>query len=183
MSRPDEIWLPVVGYDGYYEVSNLGNVRSVDREVSGRNWKCPQGYKWIKKGSMLKKLNKRNGYDQVNLYKDGSMKSVNVHRLVMNAFIGPSELVVNHKNEIKTDNRLSNLEYVTTSQNIRYSTARAVESYDLSTGETIKVYQAGIDVAKDGYDVAAVNHCCLGTPRYLSHHGVGWRFANVKATS
>ena len=124
---------------------------------------------------------KNNGYLQVGLSTNGKMKTVSVHRLVAAAFFGESNLTVNHKNEIKTDNRVCNLEYLTPSENTRYSCAIPVESYDLNTGETIKRYEAGTDVAKDGHDVQAVNHCCRRAPRYKSHHGLGWRFASVKA--
>ena len=173
-----EQWLPVVGYEGFYEVSDYGNVRSVDRTYIGRNHNCDRFEVRIN-GRVIKPSQKRNGYLQVNLYRNGRMRSRAVHRLVMEAFRGMSELTVNHVNEDKTDNRLCNLEYMTTSENVRYSSARPVESYDLSTGETVKRYQSEIDVRDDGFDVGAVNNCVLKKPRYLSHHGFGWRFSSV----
>ena len=172
-----EHWLPVLGYEGLYEVSDLGRVRSVDRMERGANWRCPQGFMKRRRGKLIKPLIKHNGYFQVNLYKDGKMRCRAVHRLVMEAFCGPSNLTVNHINEIKTDNRLCNLEYMTQSENVRYSKAIPIESYDLATGQTVKRYAAGIDVRSDGYDVAAVNHCVRKTPKYQSHHGLGWRLS------
>lgn len=169
-----ERWLPVVGYEGLYAVSDLGRIKRVPHLVERRNRFGPFAY--VVSERLLSKRIKRNGYEQVNLYKDGIMRSLLVHRLVMSAFVGPSRLEVNHKNEIKTDNRLSNLEYVTSSENARYSSARGVESFDLKTGEVFKRYEAEIDVRADGFDVGAVNNCCLKKPRFRSHKGFGWRF-------
>lgn len=149
--------------------------------VHGRNWRKPEGFTYMVKGKVLTQHKKNNGYLQVTLCSDGSQKTFCVHRLVAAAFFGTSNLTVNHKNEIKTDNRACNLEYLTQADNTRYSRAIPVESYSLETGETIKRYAAGTDVAKDGHDIQAVNHCCRGIPRYKSHHGLGWRFVNVKA--
>lgn len=173
----DERWLPVLGYEGLYEVSDLGRVRSVDRMEHGANWQCPHGFMRTRRGKLIKPLLKRNGYLQVNLYKDRKMRSRAVHRLVIEAFRGPSDLTVNHINEVKTDNRLCNLEYMTAGENIRYSKAIPIESYDLATGQTVKKYGAGKDVCVDGFDVSAVNHCVRKAPRYLSHHGLGWRLS------
>lgn len=166
-----EKWVPVMGYEGLYEVSDLGRIRSVDRVV---NEKHP----YMRKGVVLRPVIKRNGYQHVLLYRLGKRKDALVHRVVMESFVGPSDLQVNHINEEKTDNRLVNLEYVTASENTRYSKARPIEQYDLSTGATIRTYAAESDVEKDGFDVGTVNNCCLQKPRYLSHHGFGWRLAN-----
>lgn len=176
MSKHEE-WRPVVGYEGLYDVSDQGNVRRL-----ARSYKTYNGYSdcvIFLPEMLLKQRKKRNGYMQVGLTRDGKQRFYSVHRLVMTAFVGESSLTVNHVNEDKTDNRLCNLEYMTTSENVRYSSARPVESYDLITGETIKRYQAETDVREDGFDVGAVNNCCLNKPKYLSHHGVGWRFSNV----
>lgn len=170
-----ERWLPVVGYEGIYAISDLGRVKRVAHLVERKNRFGP--FTYVIGERLLSKRVKRNGYEQVNLYKDGAMRSMLVHRLVMSAFVGPSDLEVNHKNEIKTDNRLSNLEYVTSSENSRYSSARCVEAFDLETGRVLKRYAAEIDVRADGFDVGAVNNCCLKKPRFKSHKGFGWRFS------
>ena len=103
-----EEWKDVVGYEGLYEVSNLGNVRN----------------KQTKK--VLKPtLGKRWGYYKLNLYKDGIMKSKTIHRLVAEAWIPQVEVdkdQVNHINEIKTDNRVENLEWCTVNYNNAYGT-------------------------------------------------------------
>lgn len=176
-----EEWRYIPGYEGLYQVSNLGRVKSVSHLAHGANFKCPTGFSYFTKGVIIKQHKKKNGYLHVKLYKEGKATTFTVHRLVMLSFVGPSELTVNHINEIKTDNRLENLEYMTASQNIRYSQARPVESFDLTTGETVKRYEAGIDVKDDGFDVGAVNNCCRKVPKFLSHKGLGWRYADVEA--
>ena len=168
-----ERWVPVRGYEGSYEVSTLGRIKSLERVV-----KQGTPYAYTRKARIMLPRRKNNGYLQVRLSKHGKCKSMTVHRIVMESFVGPSTLQVNHINEDKEDNRLENLEYVTASYNNRYSKARPVERYDLVTGETIARYDAEADVARDGFDVGAVNNCVLKKPRYKSHHGYGWRFAD-----
>lgn len=100
-----ESWMPVVGYENYYEVSKSGFIRTIRR---GR----------------LKAVNKtHNGYIRVQLSKDGVNKDYPLHRLIIRAFCGDSEgrPYVNHKNGIKADNRLENLEWCTHKENIRHS--------------------------------------------------------------
>lgn len=178
MNRSKEMWVPVPGYEGLYEVSDLGRVKVIPHIQHGRN-KLGGPFEFMIKEKIIKPHMKQNGYLQLSLYRDGNPKTFTVHRLVMLAFRGDSKLQVNHKNEAKTDNRLANLEYVTSSQNIRYSLARPVESFDLASGMTIKSYRAGVDVRADGFDVGAVNNCCRKAPRFLSHKGLGWRYADV----
>lgn len=106
-----EQWKPIKGYEGCYEVSDLGNVRSVDRTVH-TNIRFNKAR--IVRGRLLKLNLKNNGYYTVDLCKDGKISSQTVHRLVAKAFLpNPDSLkVVNHINGIKTDNNVSNLEWV-----------------------------------------------------------------------
>lgn len=103
----NERWLPVTGYEGRYEVSDQGNVRSYAR------------------GSVreLKPRKHVYGYRNVLLAKDGESHEFTIHRLVMLAFVGerPDGMHINHKSGDKTDNRLCNLEYITHSENIQHS--------------------------------------------------------------
>ena len=97
-----EQWKEISGYEGLYEVSSHGRVRSLDRWVVGRN-----GIVEFHKGTM-RKLHKRSAYIYVGLSKDGVTTSFDVHRLVAQAFVpGKSEekCEVNHKNLNKLDNR------------------------------------------------------------------------------
>ena len=101
---PGENWNPVVGYESYYLVSNLGRVWSF-RQNKIMKPRC-------------------NPYPRIALWKGRKFSELaSIHHLVMAAFIGPKHqgIQVNHRNGIKTDNRLCNLEYVTPKQNARHS--------------------------------------------------------------
>ena len=101
-----EIWKDVKDYEGVYQVSNLGRVKSLK----------------FGKERILKMVINNAGYILVALHKDGNQKSKNVHQLVAIAFLGhiPSgmSLVVDHINRIKTDNRLENLQIITHRENL-----------------------------------------------------------------
>lgn len=104
-----EKWRAVPGYHGY-EVSSLGNVRSLNR-VTGR------GRRW--RGKTMTPNAMKNGYMLVSLWRQGHRSSVLVHRLVLQAFIGPaaSNQEARHGNGVRRDNRLSNLSWGSHSDN------------------------------------------------------------------
>jgi hypothetical protein len=109
----EEIWKDVVGYEGYYQVSNFGRIKSVDRIVNHIS-----GRKRVK-GLIMTPKNAGCGYLKVDLSKNNKYKAEYVHRLVLKHFKGEDKLKpeVNHKNGNKTDNRLDNLEWVDSSEN------------------------------------------------------------------
>lgn len=119
----DEIWKPVVGYEGLYEVSNLGRVRSVDRYVSFGRWGDNGQTRFRKSHLLSPKIDE--GYYRVALSKDGVKKLFKVHRLVAQAFIpNPDNLpVVNHKDEDKSNNIVTNLEWCTIQYNSTYGSS------------------------------------------------------------
>lgn len=166
-----EVWRDVPGFEGLYIVSSEGNVMSLPR-MAGRN-----GAIRNKSGAVLKQRTTPNGYLKVTLYKDGKPYQISVHRLVMLAFVGDSDLQVNHKDEDKTNNSLTNLEYLTGLENTRYSCCKPVECFNLETGETIKRYDAMCDAEVDGHDGGAISSACLGKHGFTHYHGVGWRYA------
>ncbi len=112
-----EVWKDVVGYEGYYQVSNFGNVRSCDRMVKS----CKNG-KRIAKGRTMKKTDTIQGYRKVVLCRDAKRKNACIHRLVAQAFIpNPKNYPqVNHKDEIKTNNCVDNLEWCDHDYNMHY---------------------------------------------------------------
>lgn len=107
-----EIWLPVVGYEGLYEISNLGRLMCLEKTV-------PHSHSGTKTYPRKIKATVDNGhgYKQTQLSNNGKHITVKIHRLVAEAFLGVNDLDVNHKNHIKDDNRAANLEYVTIRQN------------------------------------------------------------------
>ena len=113
-----ENWKPVVGYEGLYEVSDHGNVRSLDREVETSNQHGSFVRKY--KGRALNPKANTNGRLQVNLCRDGQMSWRLVHRLVLEAFRGscPDGHECCHYDDDPTNNRLENLRWDTRSENI-----------------------------------------------------------------
>lgn len=111
-----EVWKDVVGFEGLYKVSNLGNVMGM-----GKSWVCGMynGIR-VKPDSICKQSIETNGYKQVWLSINGEGKNYLVHRLVGKAFLENHENKkdINHKNGDKTDNNLENLEWCTRSENI-----------------------------------------------------------------
>ncbi len=114
-----ENWKPVVGWEGHYEVSDCGSVRSLTKSVLNR-W----GRRHIRQGKILSNRVVNHGYLQVALW-NLKRKDKYVHRLVCEAFLtaplGCEE--VNHRNGIKADNRLSNLEWTNRLGNMRHAYA------------------------------------------------------------
>lgn len=109
-----EEWKLIKNYEGLYEVSNLGRIRSLDKLVKGR-----KGTEYIKKGKILKQIKHVNGYMKIGLTKDGKRKTFLVHRLVAEAFISNPENkpYIDHINTIRDDNRVENLRWATASEN------------------------------------------------------------------
>lgn len=105
----EEAWLPVVGFEQFYEISNLGRVCSL-RFISTR-------------GPAIMKSGMSRGYSGIILYKEKKAVRLTIHRMVMEALVGsrPLNYDINHKNGIKHDNRLENLEYVTKSENRKHA--------------------------------------------------------------
>lgn len=107
-----EIWKDVVGYEGIYQVSNLGKVKSLDRVYNGRNLKS----------KVLKLTLNIYGYLRFTARKENTIKTLFVHRLVLEAFNPILEkLQVNHIDGIKTNNKLENLEWVSDSENKKHA--------------------------------------------------------------
>ena len=109
-----EIWKDIKGYEGLYQVSNLGRVKSLPK-----SWTAGYGGINTHNGKILKGTLSSTRYNQVELYKNKSNKKYTIHRLVAMEFIPNLENkpFINHKNGIKTDNYIENLEWCTNSEN------------------------------------------------------------------
>ena len=113
-----EIWNAIPDYEGIYEASNEGKIRRISVVFRGR-----------KPPYILKPLNHGHGYHLVCLHKDDKQRAFLIHRLVMAAFHGKSELHVNHKDGNKKNNRLENLEYCTQKQNGEHAAKNDLVAY------------------------------------------------------
>jgi hypothetical protein len=166
-----EQWKAIKGYEGRYEVSDTGKVRTFLRN----------------KHRELKINIDKAGYCTVVLYKDNNCKTVKVHRLVAQAFLeNPLSLpCVNHKNEIKTDNRVENLEFCTVGYNNRYgkriekmikSKYKAVVQYD-TNGNKIAEYESVLDAEfKTGIMHQNISKCCLKRKHFKTAGGFVWEY-------
>lgn len=177
-----EVWKDVVGYEGLYQVSNHGKVRSLDRYVPHKTL----GMKFCG-GREMATHTTNAGYLSVNLSKDGKYTSFDIHRLVAVAFLGASDvsgLEVNHIDENKKNNQVSNLEWVTKSQNNRHGTkvARQAEKikipvlqYD-TLGNFVAEWPGATDaeVALSGKFTGAISHCANGNTK--TAYGYIWKF-------
>jgi len=169
-----EIWLPIEGYKGIYEISDLGRVRSLK-----------YGEKRI-----LRPADNGQGYLMVCLCKDGKRKYFSVHRLVALAFVpnmfGLNE--VNHINEDKTDNREENLMWVDSKENINWGTrnqrvsekntngklSKPVLQFS-KNGELIKEWSSIHEVHRVlGFSFENISKCCLGKRK--SAYNYLWRY-------
>lgn len=115
-----ERWLPVPGYERIYEVSNHGRVKVLDKMVNSGLRHVPSVFR---AGKIMKSRLFENGYLRVCLIKNGKGKGFACHVLVAMAFLKKygKKNQVNHKNGIKTDNNLHNIEWVTGSENMRHA--------------------------------------------------------------
>lgn len=121
----DEIWKPITEYEGLYEVSSLGRVRSLDRISIRNNW--PARFK----GQILKPLAGTNGYLYVNLRRLNQPRHESIHRIVAKHFLPPrqdSQIEINHIDLDKKNNLPSNLEWCTQSENARHAVAHGIRS-------------------------------------------------------
>lgn len=166
-----EVWLPVKGFEGHYEVSNIGNVRSVAKIFKSES----NGHLKICYGQLLSKVvNKnRHGYVYVSLVVKGIKRTISVHRLVAEAFIlNPlNKPQVNHKDCDKNNNRVSNLEWCTGQENIDHfnksgkrkimkgvygTKVIALNSEGLVIGEFPSIREAGRKLNVFGQNICAV---------------------------
>ena len=170
----EEIFKDVKGYEGLYQVSNFGNIMSLNYSNTG-------------KAKLMNPRERKDGYLQVHLYKNRKPKMFQVHRLVAEAFIpNPDNLPeVNHKDEDKTNNSVENLEWCTREYNNNYGThnkrvskkmtngklSKIVLQYSLD-GELIREWPSTRECERNGYYHGNVVACCRGERNF--HKGYIW---------
>ena len=112
-----ELWKDIKDYEGFYQVSNLGRVKSLSRSIYDS-----RGYMIYRKGKIKKPSVDKNGYPQIGLCKNGTVITRKIHRLVAETFIPNPENKpeINHKDEDKLNNCVDNLEWVTEKENVNY---------------------------------------------------------------
>lgn len=185
-----EEWRDIEGYEGLYQVSNEGRVRSLN-------------YHLTKKSKDLKQFLTPKGYLTVTLCDKQKMKTYSVHRLVAKAFIpNPNNLLeVNHKNEDKTDNRVfinhdgsvdeskSNLEWCDRKYNMNYGTclqracdkltngkkSKQVYQYTLD-GELVNVWASTQECKRNGFSQGHIASCCRNEYGKKTHKGYKWSY-------
>ena len=160
-----EKWKKIKGFENEYEISNKGNLRSIDRYV-----KHYLGGLRKYKGTPKKIRLNNNGYYRCNLKKDGKIYDFRVHRLVAIAFIDNkyNKKQVNHVNGIKNDNRVENLEWCTPSENTLHAVKTRLIKTKLTDKEALEVYKSELSIRNIG-DI------------YNISQGVVWRIKNKKA--
>ena len=168
----EEIWKDIEGYEGLYQVSNIGRVKS------------------LRKNIILKSKIERNGYERVNLSVNNIHKDYSIHRMVANAFISnPDNLPqVNHKDENKTNNCVENLEWCDCKYNVNYGTgirrcqlsntngkcSKPVLQYTLD-GTFIKEWKSTMDVQRNlGFAQSNISACCRNIRK--TAYGYLWKY-------
>ena len=172
-----EEWRDIAGYEGLYQVSDLGNVRNRHGRVLS-----PGSYK---------------GYLHVNLCKNGGRTSVAVHRLVLMTFTdcGQWDEEVNHLNYDRSDNRLENLEWVSHANNVRYSIPNKPKTLTRTVFHPTRNFRKVIQFSKDGavikvwdnlsaiyretgFEQTPIKACCERKKHYKSAYGYKWSYAD-----
>lgn len=177
-----EIWKTIKNYEGLYEVSNLGRVKSLERIDSNKH---PIKERLLKCGKV------DGGYLAAVLCKNGKHKTFLIHRLVAKAFIpNPNNLPqVNHKDEDKTNNCVSNLEFCTAKYNNNYGTrtervaekqtngkkSKPVLKIDPISNEIVAEFPSVAEVQRQlGFGENAIRHCLKG--RTKTSYGYKWKY-------
>lgn len=182
-----EVWKDIQGFEGIYQVSNLGRVRNVLFFNGGRDKKDPRCKKEVR---ILTPKKKKDGYLEVHLSSGKKDFYPVVHRLVAAAFIpNPNNLPqVNHKDENKSNNCVDNLEWCTGKYNLEYGTGRsrshnghkkAILQLDKETGEVLKIWESATDAAIAKGDInykKAISACARGERG--SAYGYKWSYVN-----
>lgn len=175
MKNSVEEWLDVVGYEGLYQVSNLGRIKSLNYNRTGKE-------------AIISPNNLNTGYLQVILCKNGKTKHHTIHRLVAMAFLPNTDNLpqVNHKDENKENNCVENLEWCGPKYNINYGTARErtvknmtgpYKSKQVLCVETGVIYSSSYEASrKIGTNKGNIISCCRGKRNTAG--GYHWKYSD-----
>ena len=195
MEEEKEEWRDIVGFEGFYKISNLGRVKSMSRTIyTGRNLSTVR----TQNETILAGGKYRGGYFHVGLYLNGSQFIRKVHRLVCSAFIDNiyDKPQVDHIDGDKTNNKVSNLRWVTGAENIQnpitmkimknngsYLRGRFGKDSPFSKsivqknflGDTVRVWDSMSEIKSElGYSMASISMCC--NSKRNSAYGFAWSF-------
>lgn len=182
MNNDNEIWKDVNGYEGYYKVSNFGNVKSCARIINHGLGGADRSIK----SRIIKPYDDNHGYHSVSLSKNGKVIKHKVHRLVAEAFISnpKNKPTVNHKNEIRNDNHVSNLEWATYKENndhgghnerVSRTLSKPIEQLD-KDGNKISSFQSVREASlATGIHIANIKSCLCHKNRTYAG-GYKWRY-------
>lgn len=190
--KMEEIWKDIKGYEGIYQISNLGRIKTLAKTV--RKWDGTAR----RSEQILKPILQKSGYCHIGLWRNGKRKQSRVHRLVAAAFCTNSDpdnkTQVNHLNENKQDNRAENLEWATPRENTLYGnciekrTANRnehaankrikVACFDIKTNCLVKLFSS-IALASQWCGVhendGHITQCCKGKQK--TAYGYRWQYA------
>ena len=154
-----EEWRDIKGYEGKYMVSNLGRVKSLNYRRTGKE-------------KIMKVYPDKDSYLYVELCKDGKGKWYRINRLVAQAFLeNPDNLPeVNHKDKIRTNNNVENLEWCTTQYNVEYSKAKAVIGINKVSGLIVEFPSAREAERCTGINNGNITKCCKGKVNSAGGH-------------
>lgn len=179
----EEIWIDIKGYEGLYQVSNMGRVRSLDREVPVSNKVYKNNTVKKMKGKILKQSILTNNRCAVSLCKNNIWKTKIVHRLVANHFIAnPDNLPeVNHKDGDCHNNNVDNLEWCSHDYNIKHSCDNYLFHHkpvvQILNNKIIARYETAKDAEKaTGISYYSIRKCCKGYKGYNCVGGYKWKY-------
>lgn len=187
----EEVWKDIDGFEGLYQVSNYGRVKSLNYNRSGKE-------------QILKPKTAPNGYLHVCLYSKNKRKYITIHRLVAQMFLdNPNNLpCINHKSEDKTDNSVNNIEYCDYKYNNNYGKhnekvvkantenchykklsnllrklkSKKVKQYNLKNGDLIKIWESTRQVEREtGFDNSHISACC--NHKLKTAYGFRWEYS------